>query len=1536
MKAKQIKKLLSLTLVSAMVVSGTPGTSAIALAEDAADTISEQPGENAVGTDDEQSAKELVDASSEPPVEDITETSDGQPVKTQADVVGEQSVENTEETTDGQLVKDTAETTDEQPVKDTADTVSDQPEEDMVEPGGDQATGNENGTNSETSADEKTEPDIEISDEGATDPQRDVNADAAASKVVKVTWKDETITYDGAPHTLSAQVDVGSYENGYSIVYTDENGNEVDNPCDAGTYTAEVRLADSDYTVSGGTGKLVIEKLHVTIQIADIELVYWWGAVGSESYELFDSNEKQISEEMKMHFKNDHNRILSYNSKGTGTFDITVLEEEPAESRNFILDNKATAKGTMIIHKCPIYMEIEDQSKVYGEEDLFQFKNYVYYKSTAGEDGLYEYRSDSFRTYLQREPGENVYDENGNKASYKIYLKQTEIDNFTFVDKKGNQIASPEEGPCGIMTIEPLPISITIPDREKTYGEADPELGIEDVQISIEDKDHKIKKTEEDIKKELQETGVTLKREEGESVNQGETSYEISLSGMENASNYQLKEEKKGHLTVKKAAIKVNANEIQTVYGQVPELTYSLDLTGTDLKEEKVKNELPENLLMIEDEEGNLISEKDAAKKGVGEYNIVLNPEAESENYVIDFTPAVLKINQLPVSVSPKTGQSKVYREDDPEHYQYDVKSEDSSTTLSADDIKKELESVFVTAGQEILQREEGEDVTKEGYAYSLAENGEEYGNFKLTLVGNESFYIQPLDITIKANPQSKVYGAADPRIADSYQIILPEDTKVTEEDVRGDLERLSGNTLGRNGFKDASDDESGNPDDGTDTPDDGSDTPDDGTDTPDDGTDTPDGGTDTPDDEELVEDEEENPNEIVGMHDIELNKAKVEALTNYNITYEKAQLEIKPLSVTIIPAAKQKKIFGEVDPEYYDYTVSYDKEGSGTELDAQLIMQELGDLAIIRESGETPGTYAYTINRSDEYKTHLKNYDLTLKNETFEISPVEIVSVDSVNSRQGSFKIKTNIKGEKSDKIKTAFRITAEFPESKEITFDKKIDSYITGASEGIAFSDESGTIKVNTSIYHKTGENKEKLEWKGNLPAGAKLTITVVDANGNVVSRAPAVLEVQKTNLAFSWSGLKQDAGGFYVNQNESFHLNANESKGADELTEIVYSTADGSQISTSYHNSMNVKLTPELKRNNGTEIMQLVTANIVDTLNLNCASKAQKFYVKGPQVLPEPTKAPEKTPVPTEAPKPTAAPKPTEAPKPTVAPKPTEASKPIEKPEQTEAEENGKKENTRQAVKYEALLAPAVVKSPVYAAMTCISGMAEPGTTVTIVINGKTQKSYQLTCDRFGRFCLDKLPELSGGENSFDIYVQSPAGLKAVRHYEIPQSAAPFEITAKVNPLGKYFFDKEKTGSDVFAATPVSTQDFEEKDVLEIPLLMGMSYEVGKLIIEKQDGGIIITGKMELGDKISEEDYSVKSEKLRVFRLEPSVDDLKNQRGEEFSYGERIPLEDGETIWVTAEQEITLLEKDMKELQLFDFEESEEYYEYNKLEK
>ena len=41
------------------------------------------------------------------------------------------------------------------------------------------------------------------------------------------------------------------------------------------------------------------------------------------------------------------------------------------------------------------------------------------------------------------------------------------------------------------------------------------------------------------------------------------------------------------------------------------------------------------------------------------------------------------------------------------------------------------------------------------------------------------------------------------------------------------------------------------------------------------------------------------------------------------------------------------------------------------------------------------------------------------------------------------------------------------------------------------------------------------------------------------NVVSRAPAVLEVQKTNLAFSWSGLKQDAGGFYVNQNESFHF-------------------------------------------------------------------------------------------------------------------------------------------------------------------------------------------------------------------------------------------------------------------------------------------------------------------------------------------------------------------------------------------------------------
>ncbi len=248
-----------------------------------------------------------------------------------------------------------------------------------------------------------------------------------------------------------------------------------------------------------------------------------------------------------------------------------------------------------------------------------------------------------------------------------------------------------------------------------------------------------------------------------------------------------------------------------------------------------------------------------------------------------------------------------------------------------------------------------------------------------------------------------------------------------------------------------------------------------------------------------------------------------------------------------------------------------------------------------------------------------------------------------------------------------------------------------------------------------------------------------------------------------------------------------------------------------------------------------------------------------------------------------------------------------------------------------KYEAFVAPSSVKSPIYEAMTHISGMVEPGTAVALVVNGETSKYYEIDVDRFGRMSMDDVPMMFGGEDSFDIYVQDIAGNVSIQHYDIAEPGDPFEVTSQISPLGKYFYRAEQKLSDVYAATPISAKDFEESDTLELPLIMGMSYEVGKLTVAKNDTGVVVTSDIQLSENIDAEDYKVENEKLYVYRTRPTVDDLRDKTGEEFKYGDTIPLGENETIWIVDEKDLTILADDMEELELFNYDESKEYETY-----
>ena len=230
-----------------------------------------------------------------------------------------------------------------------------------------------------------------------------------------------------------------------------------------------------------------------------------------------------------------------------------------------------------------------------------------------------------------------------------------------------------------------------------------------------------------------------------------------------------------------------------------------------------------------------------------------------------------------------------------------------------------------------------------------------------------------------------------------------------------------------------------------------------------------------------------------------------------------------------------------------------------------------------------------------------------------------------------------------------------------------------------------------------------------------------------------------------------------------------------------------------------------------------------------------------------------------------------------------------------------------------------------------MTHISGMVEPGTAVALVINGDTKKYQEIEVDRFGRLSMDDVPMMFGGEDSFDIYVQDIAGNVSISHYEIPEVSDPSEVTSTVNPLGKYIFDGDKETASSYAATPISGKDFaEDKDTLELPLIMGMSYEVGKLTAKKSGNGVVVSSTVD-ANGIDQEDYKIENEHLYVYTSKPSADDLKKQSGKEYAYGEEIPLGANDTIWLVDSKDMTILTDSIEDLELFNYKESNEYKAY-----
>ena len=1523
MKLKQVKKLLSITVASTMLVTGTPDGLFMTAAEAPADgqkaedsQKDEKSGSNTDNTDEKDTDTKRTDKKSETDETEKEETDK----KSSTD-------ETEKEETDKKSSTDGTE-------KEETDKKSET----------DGTNKEETGTKDNTG---------EQTDKGT---DKDTQGDGQKTSTNPV-WNFENkteFTYDGKDHTPS--LDTADKDIVYTIV---KDGEVVSNATEPGSYTV---------TATGGS---LSEAKTISFKINKVKVSLEWG-----NYDWSPIYTGEDIESPKAAFKD---------INGTSQ-DVTVKVTcgEPAESTEIKNAGSYTVTATLSEEQSKYY--VLSDGKTTETKDLTVAPKSVNVEWTGSDTVFYDGNLHALTCNSKEYTGDiqiTYYKAGDTNRENPITEGVTELGTYTAVASIENQNYSVSEG------TQSKSLQINLPSVEWSLDGADA-----DHKVVYDGKEHMPTATvKEDAASGLKITYTVTVNETQVLENQEKPTipgfYTVKAYAGENQSAEHCLGEYAFTIAKKKVSLTWDKdyNWNPTYNGnviEVPKATF-----------EGINGENPEVTVTCDKKE----------IKDAGDYQFTATlDETQSQYYEFENnaeTQKALTVNKAPVKIKANEGQEKYYGADEPK-LEYSVDLPDD-TTVNEEKVRGELGDAPLIRDK--VGTPEGENAGEYDINLNIAPT-----NYDITYE-SAKFTIKQLPVTVTAEPKELYYGAKEQELTYKVEIgktetgeTIETKTTKTEENVRDAIDEITGGkTLTRAG-----------------------------------------------------EDGKNNNN--AGTYTIKFNEALTGAtegdIANYAITYVTGTYTIKQLPVIITPVSGQEKIFGEKDPGVYEYDVKIKEEATKkTKLSASDVEGELGKQVITREEGENVGAHAYKLLSKEDDGTNFKNFDITLATgdnvPQFTIHSVEITSLDAITSRQGEFSVGTNITGDRTSKVSTKIKVEAKFPNTVDgISFATDIDDYITDASKGVEFESDSKVLSVENVTYEKPRKDskKKKITWNGKLPAGTELTISIVDGEGNTVSKESKTVTVGKTPVSIGWGATKQSSTGNYVEPKTALVLTGSS---AGEKTEVLYSQTKGGAAAASYYDSTNLSFVPEINDSNSTHVMQSITANVVDTLNLDCTPQTLDFYVddlafpisssaiqfenRGKEItiqLPEkgtitnvsiPGAKVEVTGgtsdtyklavswsgkqlISTGAPitvtyKDEAGHEGTG----TASASQSSVTTPITfkiRPElNANGYLNGQRGNTliisgvacasepirvtvagmsqttnaaqqevwsdsngawevafdmsrlpegedfnisaeymdvsgssySMTAKYEAFVAPASVKSPIYEAMSHISGMVEPGTAVALVVNGDTSKYYELDVDRFGRISMDDVPMMFGGEDSFDIYVQDIAGNTSIQHYDIAQPEDPFEVTAQVNPLGTYFFRAEQSLSDVYAATPVSAADFEDSDTLELPLIMGMSYEVGKMTITKNDEGIVVTSDIQPSEDIDAEDYKVENEKLYVYRTRPTVDDLRDKTGEEVQYGDVIPLGENETVWLVDSKDMTILAEDMEELTLFNYDESKEYEAY-----
>lgn len=383
-----------------------------------------------------------------------------------------------------------------------------------------------------------------------------------------------------------------------------------------------------------------------------------------------------------------------------GTYTITPSDEVLVSGNEEIYSFIYDA-GDYIIHKRPVTITSVDQQKIYGESDpSFPWE----FLDPAHPNLAY---SDTLTGTLSRVEGENV-------GSYQQTIGTLADDNPNYDISYMDGV----ESRLGDLSINPKHISVTADDKSKIYGDNDPELTYSSAGFVGDDT----------------LTG-SLSRAEGLDVG----SYAITQGTVVATDNYIIDSFTPGTLLINTRDIEITPYELSKIYGENdPE-----DLIGGLDTGYYISSEL--GLVYSDTFTGQLTRD---AGENVNTYAITQGTVSLSNNYNLTFvTGKLFTINKRPIVLSA-TNVEKTYGEDDPTPFAYSVLTGGSYYDLVGGD---------TISGA--AERETGENVDDYNITVGTLDAG---SNYELSFESGK-LTINPLDVTVDPNDETKTYGESDP-----------------------------------------------------------------------------------------------------------------------------------------------------------------------------------------------------------------------------------------------------------------------------------------------------------------------------------------------------------------------------------------------------------------------------------------------------------------------------------------------------------------------------------------------------------------------------------------------------------------------------------------------------------------------------------------------------------------------------------------------------------------------------------------------------